>query len=246
MSVAQDDLDKLFSSSLTEFMLIIAFMFVLISVGLKIQSDAAIKLANSTENKINEIVDTEEEVKRLEEIFGVTRQDDLPLSKRLEIIRSSLPDNISIDDDWDTLFKIKEYLEENGEVDDLLKEMEGKIENLSRVNKHLVARTGLDKQPCEVNSTGKLKYLAEVELHDSFTIFRKLSDHHLNLDSLSELKLSYVDFESLSKVYFNWSNDSDNECRFFVKVFDYSTTKANYKSAISIVERYFYKYESRT
>ncbi len=246
MKTYRDELDKLFSSSLTEFILIIAFMFVLISVSFKVQRDAAMKLVNTTDQQVYDLVELSDQLKRLERKLGIEGAEEVSLADRLEHIRVSLPDGMSIEDDWDTLYKIKGYLDVNGDVASQLIEIQDKITKLNSLNKHLLSRSGLDKQPCEIASSGKLVYLASVDLHDKFAVFYKISNHALNSKIPPKHRVSYKEFEDLSEYYFNWSNEKVNDCRFFVKIQDFSTTKDHYKSAMMIVERYFYKYESRS
>mgnify|MGYP006978414266 CR=1 FL=1 len=221
-------------------------MFVLISVSLKVQRDAAMKLADTTNQQIYDLVELSDQLKRLERKLGVVNTEEISLADRLENIRISLPDGMSIEDDWDTLYKLKDYIDINGDVVSQLIEMQGEITKLNSLNKHLLSRSGLDKQPCEVASSGRLVYLASVELHDKFAVFYKISDHALNSKLPNIFRVTYKEFEDLSKSYFNWSNKKSNDCRFFVKIQDFSTTKVHYKSAMMIVERYFYKYETRS
>ena len=246
MSAFRDELDKLFSSSLTEFTLIIAFMFVLVSVSFKVQRDEAIEMASISIIDLSERIRFKEKLTKLEKKFGIEHGAEVLLADRISAIYDALPENMSKDEDWDSLIRIKEIIGSGEEVSNELMNMSNKINHLTKINKHLISRSGLDKQPCEISEKGKVQYLASVKLHDEFTIFSKLSDHKLNFIQPDVIQMQYEDFEALSKIYYEWSDREENDCRFYVKVYDYSTTKDSYKSSLSIVERYFYKYESRS
>ncbi len=242
------DKDKLFSNSITEFVLIIAFVFVIVAVGFKDRLDVVLDGADISEEDILELVDIRSEINQLEESLGMVSLKNLSLSEKIERIRSSMPRDFKVDGDWQNLYMIKDFLNENKDYAENLNSLVKNIKDLENRNKLLSERTkkaGLGKQPCEVSADGTV-YLASLTLFDDEIRFKKLSLHPLNEYLPLESEMSYSDFSKLAKVYYSWSNTKPQDCRFFVKVIDNSTTKEKYKSALVLIEKYFYKYETRS
>jgi hypothetical protein len=240
----RNKLDRLFNNSLTEFVLIFTFVILVITFSFKAQRDEAIKQAGLTEQELVELANIGKNISELEKKLGLEVSDQLGLSARISAIKKSIPKNFDINEDWEHLKLIKSQL--GGDIDKVLS-LATKIDTLQKQNKMLAKRAGLDYQPCEVTSEGKLIYLAQVTLFEDTFYFEPLSTNSLHSDNENiKLHFNYInssEFEALARSYYEWSDKTENQCRFFVKVIDATSQKVNYKRSLSMVERYFYKYE---
>ncbi len=108
---------------------------------------------------------------------------------------------------------------------------------------------GVDKKPCWADANGKTEFIFNVALtsgginiRDNRVSSRDDDEKALPLQNVTFGKeISDESFDSETEALFDWSEDHD--CRFSVRVFDFTGTdeKELYKRRLQTVEGHFYK-----
>lgn len=152
----------------------------------------------------------------------------------------------------DDVAKALPKLDQIAKADSVAKEnadLKGMVSNLRA---KLGAGRGADYPPCWANERGQIQYIFNMSLMDNGTI--QVHDNAIpeRAADQAKLPLQYVRYDSpmdptefnhVLLPLFNYSQQHDPQCRFFVRVYDQTSdsNKLTYKASLRTVERFFYK-----
>ncbi len=115
------------------------------------------------------------------------------------------------------------------------------------------AGLGLEMPPCWATGDGRPEYIFSVALTPSGLVVRDTTPTHRAVERNAlpipqrflAAEVSASEFVTLSSALLDWSKRQNPECRFFVRVFDLTSSEQKdlYKSRLKTVESAFYKYE---
>jgi hypothetical protein len=240
--------NNLFNLSVTEFLLIVAFMMmILVAYFGNEYNRVKDQVAQSFESAINS---SAEKVDALSSKLGLPP---LPLSdkealaklslieKRIEEISSFVNESINIKEDWDKLVFIKKTLDSSG----------ASIEELRDV-----AKTNRDLQYCETGynklikecGVGKPicigpKWLADITLLESGVLVKPRYQVSGVKEPFEDREYTQQELARVADQYLRYSDSQKIKCRYQIRVYDSTESKLTYKTYLKTIERAFYKLE---
>ncbi|GAA5189546.1 hypothetical protein GCM10025772_12180 [Ferrimonas gelatinilytica] len=215
-------------------------------------SESAIK-TDKLLREINDLVDQLSE--RL-----VVADSDLSQQDYLEELLRLAESKIEVTEDWQTISStlsiIKKHNITSNDIETLsgvlasrsIKELEQLQSDLSvaRAQTRLLQRrSGLDFPTCLVSNSGRIRYLADITLKDEMFEVNNFSDEAEEFFE-EEGEMSPESFLQRAQDALSKSKSQELECRYFVRVFDGTTSKRWYIERLQQVEQAFYKYLAGT
>ncbi|MFA0465402.1 hypothetical protein AB4524_00690 [Vibrio breoganii] len=250
-----------FQSSLSEFVLLISFCFLLVTAISINKYNELFEAAKDPAALSEELSNLRQKVRNLEE--KISFQEDYSEVVYLEKLESLVENKIDIEDDWqkieqatnliknsnlssNNILELRDLLED-GNISDILdmanknSDLKNELEKVTAQTEFLRKRSGLDHPTCLVSSKGSIRYLMTVVLeNNAFGIYNKTKEASNFFPEHNKLKPS--DFVRSADLALEDSKNQSLECRYYVKVVDKTTDKGLYKLRLSQVENSFYKY----
>jgi hypothetical protein len=200
-----------------------------------------LKLENiSLKNKI----ENQEQIDDHLKLYGATSPDQVKKALKVVEFLKNAKDQKSIEQHLEGITTTIEKLERE----------KGNLQGqLSYIQKKLNANgKGTEKPACWASSDGRPEYIFNIameseglKLHKNEINQDRNKEYHdlPTQDIMLDTKIGFSEFRSSTYKLYRWS--SDNECRFFVKIFDLtgSDEKKTYKKNLRIIGEHFYYYE---
>ncbi len=263
---SQDRSNSFFMLSVTEFVLILAFVFLVLATAFqaqKIKIETTNHDAKEIQLEIEQLVVLVNDLSKklsLGEITPSSTEKTLrEITSRLSEINRYITAPIDISEDWDTLVLIEGVMDQSGiSVSDVqaLTETQSELEGL----KKLLRETRADILSCASEFENQRKrcgtgypicggtgnFLAKLVFMDHTVDVEVLSSIPGISPSFENKEYDYRLFKDIGDQYFDYSAMRLPECRFQVQVVDKTsaTSKAAYKLAIDAVDDRFYKIEA--
>ena len=247
--------------TITEFVLILAFVFLVLAMVFQSQAESIKEEKYQIKKDVAQLVDF---VNDLSQKLGLKRikpnvTDEYALrelNKRVNEINGYITRPIKISEDWETLVFVNNFLQQEGvsipelkNYPDMINELERskqKLEDKGRDLNNCVTEVRRQRKICGTGypiCNGSGNFLASFVLHDESVGVETLREVKGVTPGFSNSTYTYQEFRDTGDLYFDFSTVQIPECRFQVKVSDKTspTSKDVYKLAIDAIDDRFYK-----
>lgn len=260
--------DHVFSVTLTELIVILLFLFLLVTAWKMRKLETAMASANDVaavaQAENQSLRDAAAGRKKLPpEFFKLVRA----AAARGQTVEQVLDERETLEVEADACAEAKERLsneneqlrsdlessdpgalgDENRELERELGDLQGQYANLKR----RIGKGGFDLPPCWADSEGRIQFLYSVVIHEdgigvepAWPAERADDAEALpNVAGAISDRASIGSFLSQTRAIFDWS--AARECRHYVHIYDEAVSKSAYKEQRLAVESHFYKLEHR-